>query len=191
MVLAEPPVLTLFTGSRPKPGELLRTLLTRPRTGLAIVKFGASGISPAVRAIRGGDMEKALARFGGAVLGRERFRRLSPERLVQARANFISAELVGSGYEPLESGAIRDIDLPVLLINGQRSPRLFHRFTDRLEQLLPRSRRVVISGASHIMHEDNPPEYNSAVLRFLRQAREGAGSRDAHGQSVQNQASHE
>jgi pimeloyl-ACP methyl ester carboxylesterase len=132
-----------------------------------------------------------MARFGTAVLGRETFGRLSPERLEQVRANFIGAEIVGSGYEPLESAAVRDIDPPVLLITGQRSPRLFHRFTDRIEQLLPRSQRVDIPGASHIMHEDNPPEYNSALLSFLRQSREGAGSRDAHGHSVQSQAPRE
>ena len=62
---------------------------------------------------------------------------------------------------------MRGVASPTLLVNGERSPRLFHRFTDRLEELLPRAERVEIPGASHIMHEDNTTAYASAVLSFL------------------------
>ncbi len=171
LVLAEPPVLTLFAGSRPSAPELLKTLLTRPRTGAAIVRFGAFGLGPAARAIELGDTERALQLFGTAVLGRDGFRRLSPGRLDQARANFIPAEIVGSGYAPLEPDQVREVETPALLITGERSPRLFHRFIDRLQGLLPHSERIQIPGASHIMHEDNGAAYSSAVLSFLRRAR--------------------
>ncbi len=36
-----------------------------------------------------------------------------------------------------------------------------------LEELLPRSERIEISGASHIVHEDNAPAYNTAVMSFV------------------------
>ena len=36
LVLAEPPVITLFTSSTPRPAEMIRLLLTRPRTAIAI-----------------------------------------------------------------------------------------------------------------------------------------------------------
>ena len=32
---------------------------------------------------------------------------------------------------------------------------------------MPRTKRIEISGASHIVHEDNAPAYNEAVLSFL------------------------
>jgi pimeloyl-ACP methyl ester carboxylesterase len=54
-----------------------------------------------------------------------------------------------------------------LLVSGQRSPRLFHRLLDRLEELLPNTKRVDIGGASHIMHEDNAAAYNAALRSFL------------------------
>ena len=59
-------------------------------------------------------------------------------------------------------------DVPVLLITGARSIPLFRRLTDRLEELLPRTERKAIPDASHLMHEDNAPAFNRAVLSFLR-----------------------
>jgi pimeloyl-ACP methyl ester carboxylesterase len=167
LVLTEPPVVTLFVSNSPKPLEILKLLLSRPRTALAIIKFGARGLVPAGEAMRRGDTETALRLFGGATLGPETFDRLSESRLEQARANLIKAELLGSGLAPLDPDQVRGVRTPALLINGERSPDLFHLLTDRLQELLPHSERIEIGGASHIAHEDNPPAYNAAVLAFL------------------------
>lgn len=176
LVLAEPPCVTLFVSSTPKPLELLKLLATRPRTAVAVMKFAATGIAPATRAAKQGDLQNAMRRFGSAVLGRDFYRRLSPSRLDQIRANAIKAEFLGSGFAPLNAGAIRRLQIPTLLITAQHSPRLFHRLTDTLEDLLPHAQRLEIPAASHIMHEDNPAAFNAAVLAFLAKQGE-AGER--------------
>lgn len=173
LVLAEPPAITLFVSNQPKPSEILKLLFRRPRTAAAIVKFGATGVGPATKAARRGDMATAMRIFGKAVLGREFYRRLSPSRLEQVRANSIPAELTGSGFSPLEDEALRGVETPTLLVNGEHSPRLFHRLLDRLEELLPSTERIEIPGASHLLHEDNAPAYNRAVLSFLTAHRGG------------------
>jgi len=167
LVLAEPPVITLFVSNKPKPSELLRLLLHRPRTAAAIVRFGSTGVGPATAAARRGDMDRAMRIFGTAVLGAEFYRRLSSSRLDQVRANSIKAEFLGSGYPPLGDEDLRRMQVPTLLVSGQRSPNLFHRLLDRLEELLPHTERVEIPGGSHIMHEDNAVAYNAAVRTFL------------------------
>jgi pimeloyl-ACP methyl ester carboxylesterase len=167
LVLAEPPALTLFTSNSPKPLELLKLSLTRPRTAVAIVKFGVAGVEPATKAIKRGDRESCVRLFGTAVMGRKFFRALSESRLEQVRANLIKTELTGSGFAPLDSDRIREIRIPALLLNAQQSPRFFHRLMDRLQELLPAAERFEIPGASHIMHEDNAPVYNTTVLSFL------------------------
>jgi pimeloyl-ACP methyl ester carboxylesterase len=91
----------------------------------------------------------------------------SPERVAQAKANFIDAELLGSGFAPLDEDDVCAVDIPTLLVTGDRSPRIFHRFIDRLEELLPRTERVRIPAASHIVHEDNPEAFEAAVMGFL------------------------
>lgn len=48
--LAEPPVITLFVSNQPKPLELLRLMLSRPRTSAAIIKLGGMGVGPAAEA---------------------------------------------------------------------------------------------------------------------------------------------
>jgi pimeloyl-ACP methyl ester carboxylesterase len=167
LVLAEPPVVTLFVGNPPRPSEILRVMLGRPRTGLAIMKFVARGAGPATAAARRGDIDAAMRIFGNAVLGRDFYARLSPSRLEQIRANAIGAEFLGSGFAPLDEDDVRHLTAPTLLASAQHSPSFFHRLIDRLGVLLPRAERVEIRDASHIMHEDNAPAFNAAVLSFL------------------------
>jgi hypothetical protein len=55
VVLAEPPVLPLVASMPPTPLEILRLLMARPRTGLAILKFAITGLGPATAAVKRGD----------------------------------------------------------------------------------------------------------------------------------------
>lgn len=92
-------------------------------------------------------------------------------------ANFFAAELIGSGFAPLAAHDVRGVRCPTLLLNGEKSRPMFHRFTDRLQELLPHAERVEIPAASHISHEDTPPKYNAAVLSFLSRHAEPAEPR--------------
>jgi hypothetical protein len=60
---------------------------------------------------------------------------------VHTRAN-IKAELLGSGFAPLNADQVRNVETPTLLV-GQRSPGVFHRLTDRLPSgLMPLEHRI-------------------------------------------------
>ena len=169
LVLCEPPVVTLFVSPTPKPLELLRLLRTRPRTAAAIVRFGVFGVVPATKALRRGDAESAIRRFGDAVFGAGGYDRLSLDRKAQVRDNHpnIRAELLGPGVPPLDPTRVRHVRARTLLVNGTRSVGLFRHLTDRLEELLPGAGRVVIADAGHMMHEDQPEAFNAAVMGFL------------------------
>lgn len=168
LVLAEPPAITMFVSDPPKPHQLLKLLFTRPRTAIALIKFAATGLVPATKAIEKDEFEKGNEIFGRAVLGNDAYDKLSPERREQIQANFIKAEFTGSGFAPLNQADIRHVKIPTLLVNGANSPSLFHRVVDRLDELLPYSETVTIPAASHIMHEDNSSAFNTAVLDFLK-----------------------
>ena len=66
---------------------------------------------------------------------------------------------------------VRDLEALLRVIGpapaAARSPAVFRRVLDRLEELVPRAERITIPAASHIMHEDNPDAFNAAVLSFL------------------------
>jgi len=175
LTLEEPPVLSLFVSTPPRTAELMRLFATRPRTAMAILKFGAGTIAPAQKAFRRGEDDEAMRTFGHGVLGKEPFEGLPEARKEQMRENLDSlrAQLLGAGFPPLGDDEVRGIRVPVLLVTGERSPSVFLRLTDRLEELLPIVERVEIPDASHVMHEENAPATNEAIVGFLGQHRLG------------------
>lgn len=176
LVLAEPPAITLFVSNPPRPLELVKLLFSRPRTAVALVKFIARGFAPATAAMKRDEMDSALRIFGEATLGSTAFARLTPARREQARANLIKAELLGSGFPPLDPAAIRRFEIPTLLVSGENSPALWLYVLDRLDELLAQAERVEIPGVSHIMHEDNVASYNRVLHEFLEKHPVTAGS---------------
>jgi pimeloyl-ACP methyl ester carboxylesterase len=169
VVLQEPPVLSLFVSTPPRPRELLPLFVRRPRTALAILKFGAATVAPAQRAFRRGDDDAAMQRFAYGVLGKDTYERLPQERLQQARENLnaLRAQLLGAGFPPLSERDVRRVRVPTLLMTGERSPAFLLRLTDYLQQLLPDVERVEIAGASHAMQEENAGAVNLAIFAFL------------------------
>lgn len=168
LTLAEPPVLTLYVGSKPKPAELLRLLFLKPALALSILKFGIKGIAPTEKALRKNQPERAFQYFGKAVLGASTFDQLSPERKEQALANFMKMEFLGSGFLPLDKDAIKQIEYPVLLIASENSPELFRLLIKELQLLIPHAQNALIDNTSHNMHEENPVAFNREVERFLK-----------------------
>jgi len=180
LVLEEPPVVSLFTSTPPRPTELLRLLLTRPRTAVALLKFAVGAMAPAQKAFERGDDEGAMRIFGRGVLGKEPFERLPEARKQQMRDNLNAAraQLLGAGFPPLGDDEVRGVAVPVLLLTGALSPSVLLRLTDRLEELLPNVERGEIAGASHAMHEENAAAVNEAILGFFERHRLETAGRD-------------
>jgi hypothetical protein len=78
----------------------------------------------------------------------------------------LRSEFLANNFGPLSDELLEQVRVPVLLLTGEDSPAFLTRLIDRLEQLLPDSRRVTIGHASHFMHEDNPEAFNQQVLEF-------------------------
>ncbi len=178
LVLAEAPVLSLFVSTPPRAIELLKLFATRPRTGMAILRFALGTINPTTRAFRAGDDEQAMQIFLRGVLGEWSLSQL-PDESVQVLRDNISTLRGGLlydevGFPRFSTTDLRNVDIPVLLVTGNRSPAFFSNMTDRLEERLPDVERVEIPDASHVMFEENASAFNEKVLAFLR----------AHGRGV-------
>lgn len=107
--------------------------------------------------------------FVTGVLGRAAYERLPERRKQQMRENnsALKAQMLGAGFPELSAADVRGVRHPVLLVTGERSPAFLIRLTDLLAELLPTVERVEIPGASHVMHEENAPVVNSALLGFI------------------------
>jgi len=169
LVLAEPPATTLFVSKNPKPVEILKLLINRPHVAVALMKFRKNGITPAVKAFRKGETEKAIRIFGDAVFGPRGYLRFTLSRKKQVIENLtnVRSELIGSGFVPLDVEIVQDIHVPTLLVSGEHSIGLFHHITNSLERVLPNGKKIEIPEANHMMHEDNPDVYNRVVIQFL------------------------
>jgi pimeloyl-ACP methyl ester carboxylesterase len=167
LVLVEAPVFPLIIRIPPRARDILKLFLTRPRMAPAVARFGARGLARAIAATRRGDRDEALRLLGSTILGQRPFRQLNRERLAQARANLIDAELLGSPFPPLTADQVGTVRCPVLLVQGDRSPPVHAHLTNLLGRLLPNAERVRIASASHLVHEDQPSAFASAVLSFL------------------------
>lgn len=169
LVVEEPPVMPLLVSNQPKPPEILKLLLTNPRSGVALLKFFGRAMAPAIKALNKGEVEAGVRVFARGVLGAEVYEGLPAEvkEAMQANGKLLSAELLGEGFPAFGEGDARRITPPTLVLSGEKSPALFRRLTDRLLQLLPNAERVHISGASHLMHYENAAETNRVVLGFI------------------------
>jgi pimeloyl-ACP methyl ester carboxylesterase len=174
LVLEEPPVVPLMGLSfPPRPSEVLSLLIRRPGFVIAIARGGIRAIGQVKMALQRGDDETALQTFGSMALGKEPFQRLPEARKEQMRENVsaMRAQILGAGLPPLSEEEVRGVGVPTLLITGEQSPVGAILLTDRLEELLPNVERVAIPDASHLMHEENAPAVNKAIVGFLGQHR--------------------
>ena len=159
LVLAEPPMLPWI--ARTPWGDSLRQV------------FEATVLDATQRAFERGDSLDALRRFVDGMSGRAgRFDGLpEADRAALLRTAFeLRLELAADPavYTPaLSCEDVGRIRHAVLLLSGERSPRVFHVITEELARCLAAEALVTVPGAGHDMHADNPAFYNAAVLQFL------------------------
>ena len=170
LVLAEPPFLPLFVSSPPKPQELIRMFAISPTTAMAVLKFGMRGYATPTSVVkRDGALMFARSPMG-MPMGQNHDASAESSRS-EGRDNLeaLRSEFLANNFGPLSDELLEQVRVPVLLLTGQDSPAFLTRLIDRLEQLLPDSRRVTIPEASHFMHEDNPEAFNREVQEFWAQ----------------------
>jgi len=158
LVLAEPPVVSLLTGS--ESGDSARRA------------FYTYGLDPARAAFARGDSVAGVRLFYDVTSGRGAFDHLP----AVARANLLAhafelrREMLAERadyYPPITCAELRHITTPVLLVRGEKSPRMFQLISDELARCLQNDTTVIIPGAGHPPNATNPAYYNLVVLRYL------------------------
>jgi pimeloyl-ACP methyl ester carboxylesterase len=103
------------------------------------------------------------------VLGRDAFEAL-PERARHRIAGLgpaIRRDANALDAHPIDYGAYATIQLPCLLLGGDRSPAFFQETLRALESAMSGSRRETIPNAGHAMPGDNPRAFHAALSRFV------------------------
>lgn len=171
LVVQEPPVIPLFLGAPPSPPALLKTLVTRPRTGRALAGMIFKGMQPTQAALKRGAVEESIEIFVRRVaLGDAGYEAL-PEwvkRHMKLNAGtHVSQFQHDGGFVPFTARDARSIRVPTLVMTGEHSPAGLKVLAKALAGLLPRAHEVDIPKASHVMHVANPEAAVNAIIRFL------------------------
>lgn len=158
LVLAEPPIFSLLSGS--EEGDAARQFFFR------------NTLDPARAAFARGDSVTAVRFYFDATTGRGSFDRLTPagRASLLAQAYELRREMLAErrDYLPAVTCAeLSRITTPVLLVRGERSPRVFQLISDELARCLQNDTTVTIPAAGHPPHTGNPAYYNLVVLRYL------------------------
>ena len=77
-----------------------------------------------------------------------------------------SLEGLGAGTQEPVLQSMRDLHLPVLLLAGELDPR-YCSIADEMSAVLPCNRLLVVPGAGHAVHLEQPPAFDEAVAGFL------------------------
>jgi non-heme chloroperoxidase len=158
LVLAEPPIIHLLTMS--EAGDAERR------------SFFTNTLDPSRRAFARGDSVTAVRVYYDALNGRGRFDGLSPGARadVLGHAFELRQEMLANRehyFPPISCGELGRITTPVLLVRGERSPRIFQVISDELARCLRSDTTVVIPGGGHPPPAGNSAYYNQMVARFI------------------------
>lgn len=124
----------------------------------------------ALSMIRVGRIGEGLQLFVDTVSGAGVWERSSRQFREMATANAMT--LVGQVADhplPISNAQLEQLQLPVLLIGGAKSPEPFPRIIQALQAALVDVQVSVIPGASHGMNVIRPAAFNRAVLEFVDQ----------------------
>jgi non-heme chloroperoxidase len=155
LTLGEPPILPLLK-TTPEGDALLAAAITR--------SIATS------EAFKQGNDEEGVRRFVNGVLGEGSYEKLPPPVLKRLMDNV--QELKGEAssrdlFPPTKCEDVQKVKAPTLLLDGERSPKMFRLIHDKLEHCLPSVERATIPAASHQMEVENPQAFNEKVLAFI------------------------
>jgi esterase len=131
---------------------------------------GQRAFTDQIRAILAtGDFEKAARIFMDVVNGTGTWERMPAEGKRTILEN-IGTAAVSVAMGKVSCTDIQKLNFPVLLLNGERSPKRYGGMFAAMRQCKPDiSAPLIVPNSTHFMNRENPEFFNKAVLDFLEQ----------------------
>lgn len=126
---------------------------------------------PATQAFQSGDLQRGVRLFVEAVSGQpgsfDQIPDAARSRMLD-NARSLQAETASPDYfTKITPEQVSQISPPVLLLRGDRSPKMFHLILDQVTGCFNNPLEATIPNASHSMASNNPPAFNQIVMSFL------------------------
>lgn len=163
------------------PDRVDRLILAGPSISGYVPTAGFAWMAPVVEAARAGKPEEAARLWAETTLMAVPTRPSADSlmrSIVQSNSRLWSYTTnPDRGLVPPAIGRLNGIDVPVLVIVGERDLPDIQKVADTLVACVPRAKKRVVTGAGHLVNLEVPEAFNEAVLEFL-QAGRGRESRE-------------
>ncbi|HET6557276.1 MAG TPA: alpha/beta hydrolase [Prolixibacteraceae bacterium] len=165
--------------------ELIKTLIlgepavtdffSSDSLGESLLGTFIQGLMHSNEAYRLNEDEKAVELFFGLVMGKEDYfqnlseknREIIMDNMAESKAASLVQNPKGETPPPITCKKLQELNIPVLLVCGENSPKFVSYMQDKLEPCLQNKERVTLLNTSHGLHYENPVEFNKAVLGFI------------------------
>ena len=166
--LEHPELLRSLTLGEPPVMSLLQNVPDGDKLGN---DFATKAMIPAAEAFKNNNDKKAVELFVGGVLGDS----LSFSKTPQQGKDILmdnTLELRGivstqNLFPSIGCDDIKILITPVLLIKGDRSPKILTVIIDELDSCIDNNELATLSNSSHGLELENPLEFNKIVLDFI------------------------
>lgn len=139
----------------------------QPRAESGEIKSPARAVIPAIKQrFEQGDIDGGLELWADRDNNPGTWARRSEQARQRSRDN--AATLIPDGGDnPVTCADLAALQMPVLLMQGDKSPRRFASIVDATHKCLPSAERATIPDAGHAMHVMNPAGFEKMLVQFL------------------------
>jgi pimeloyl-ACP methyl ester carboxylesterase len=162
--------------------ELIRTLILEDASGLEPLladasvgqqrTYGLASLAVWVSSdLEQGDRRKTAQAAWGMAFGPSSWEYVGPE-VQQMVTDNIGTVATKTPYDvpAINCDDIRKFNFPVLILHGERSPKIYSDMSAAMRQCKPDiAAATIVPNATHMIHRDNPVFFNKAVLDFTQQ----------------------
>jgi esterase len=144
------------------------SLLQAAPTALASLERRRTFVLAAMEQLQGGNTDAGLERFVDGVSGPGSWNNLPEANKQNIRDNaWTIKSLLADANEALGCEQLKRIEVPVLLVSGERSPDEYRHMQDAIQPCLTRNERAIVPQAGHVMNRANPKVFNTLLLGVL------------------------
>jgi len=159
-------IKTLVLGEPPA-----HSLISNTKTGDSLINYIVEkAFKPSDEAFRNNDDVQGITAFIGGVMGDSLIYSKVPD---ETRERWLQNTIEMRGCVNVEAiitippEEVKNIEIPVLVMKGDRSPLYFGKIADTIHRLLPNAQLHTLSNSSHGLQGNNPEEFNKTVLNFI------------------------
>ena len=166
--LAQPELVRSLTLGE---GPVMSLLQNVPNGEILLNDFAMTAFVPTAEAFTENDERKAVEIFIGGVLADSSYFSKAPQQQRDIMLdNIVELKAVVSKdnlFPVLSCEEIKRLQVPTLLIKGDRSPEILVALTNELAACIENKEVATLNDTSHGLEYENPVEFNKIVLDFI------------------------